>query len=75
MLNFVGELPEARPVLSQPGAHWHDYGKTARPGRKVGHATLSLPSAASLAAALEAVGAGLGRHDQIAPVLEALGGR
>jgi 5-(carboxyamino)imidazole ribonucleotide synthase len=75
MLNFVGELPEARPVLSQPGAHWHDYGKSARPGRKVGHATLSLPSAASLAAALEAVGAGLGRHDQIAPVLEALVGR
>lgn len=75
MLNFVGELPEAHPVLSQPGAHWHDYGKSARAGRKVGHATLSLPSAPGLAAALASVGEGLGRHDQVVPLLEALASR
>ena len=75
MLNFVGELPEAHPVLSQQGAHWHDYGKSARAGRKVGHATLSLPSAPGLAAALASVGEGLGRHDQVVPLLEALASR
>ena len=40
MLNWVGELPAAAPVLSEPRAHWHDYGKSPRAGRKVGHATL-----------------------------------
>ena len=39
MLNWIGELPDARAVLSEPGAHWHDYGKSPRAGRKVGHAT------------------------------------
>jgi 5-(carboxyamino)imidazole ribonucleotide synthase len=27
-----------------PGLHWHDYGKQARPGRKIGHATLTAAS-------------------------------
>jgi 5-(carboxyamino)imidazole ribonucleotide synthase len=27
-------------VLGIPGAHLHDYGKSPRPGRKVGHCTL-----------------------------------
>jgi 5-(carboxyamino)imidazole ribonucleotide synthase len=72
MLNFVGALPDSDPVLAQPGAHWHDYGKSARPGRKVGHATLSLPSTRILATALEGLGTALGRCDQVAPVLSAL---
>lgn len=72
MLNFVGALPDSDPVLAQPGAHWHDYGKSARPGRKVGHATLSLPSTRALATALEGLGTALGRCDQVAPVLSAL---
>lgn len=41
MVNWIGELPERDPMLSVPGLHWHDYGKSARPGRKVGHATLT----------------------------------
>jgi len=40
MINFIGELPEARCWLQVPGLHWHDYGKQPRAGRKVGHATL-----------------------------------
>ncbi|HZX69549.1 MAG TPA: 5-(carboxyamino)imidazole ribonucleotide synthase, partial [Rhodanobacter sp.] len=34
MFNWIGELPEAGPVLRAVDAHWHDYGKQARPGRK-----------------------------------------
>lgn len=72
MLNFVGALPDSRPVLAQSGAHWHDYGKSARPGRKVGHATLSLPSNGELAAALAGLGTALGRSGQVAPMVSAL---
>jgi 5-(carboxyamino)imidazole ribonucleotide synthase len=75
MLNFVGELPDAGPVLAQPGAHWHDYGKSARAGRKVGHATVCAPSADELASRLGQLGDSLGRRDQIDPVVAALGTR
>ncbi len=43
MVNFVGHLPEASAVLAVPGAHLHVYGKAARPGRKLGHATVRAP--------------------------------
>lgn len=45
MVNFVGTLPERERVLALPGAHFHDYGKAARPGRKLGHGTLVAPTA------------------------------
>jgi 5-(carboxyamino)imidazole ribonucleotide synthase len=41
MLNIVGEMPDKAKILSLGGAHLHDYGKTARPGRKLGHVTVS----------------------------------
>lgn len=74
MLNWLGAMPDPGPVLAQPGGHWHDYGKSAREGRKVGHATLRADSVDGLAAALEAVGAELGRMAQVAPVLARLRG-
>ncbi|MDE2195712.1 MAG: 5-(carboxyamino)imidazole ribonucleotide synthase [Gammaproteobacteria bacterium] len=40
MVNFIGELPPPATVLAIAGAHYHDYGKQPRPGRKLGHATL-----------------------------------
>jgi 5-(carboxyamino)imidazole ribonucleotide synthase len=40
MVNFIGGMPPLGEVLQIPGAHMHDYGKSPRPGRKVGHATL-----------------------------------
>jgi 5-(carboxyamino)imidazole ribonucleotide synthase len=72
MLNWIGELPPAAPVLAEPGGHWHDYGKSPREGRKVGHATLRADDAAELAAALERVGLALDRTGQVQPVLERL---
>jgi len=72
MLNWIGELPDPRPVLAEPCGHWHDYGKSARPGRKVGHATFRSDSPSELRAALSRVGAALGRSEQVAPVLTRL---
>jgi 5-(carboxyamino)imidazole ribonucleotide synthase len=40
MINLIGELPDRDSLLREPGIHWHDYGKSARPGRKLGHLTL-----------------------------------
>lgn len=74
MLNWVGELPDANRVLRQSGAHWHDYGKAPRAGRKVGHATLRTETPAGLRDALLRIGASLGREGQVAPVIERLGG-
>ncbi|MCB1560717.1 MAG: 5-(carboxyamino)imidazole ribonucleotide synthase [Xanthomonadales bacterium] len=72
MLNWIGELPEATPILREAGGHWHDYGKSSRPGRKVGHATLRADSAAELAEGLRRVGDALNRDAQVAPVIEVL---
>ncbi|MDJ0699591.1 MAG: 5-(carboxyamino)imidazole ribonucleotide synthase [Woeseiaceae bacterium] len=38
MLNLIGEIPPAARRL--PQGELHDYGKTARPGRKLGHITV-----------------------------------
>ena len=72
MLNWIGEMPDALPMLREPGGHWHDYGKLPRAGRKVGHATLRADDANALAMSLERVGAALGREAQVAPVIGAL---
>src|SRR5690606_15097084 len=72
MLNWIGEMPDAAPVLAEACGHWHDYGKSPREGRKVGHATLRADSRGELAEALVRVGAGLGREAQVAPVIARL---
>ncbi|GGY16071.1 N5-carboxyaminoimidazole ribonucleotide synthase [Rhodanobacter panaciterrae] len=72
MFNWIGDLPDAAPVLQAVDAHWHDYGKQARPGRKVGHATVCAPDAGQLAARLAGIAGALGRKAQVAPVLQAL---
>ena len=41
MINLIGELPARDALLREPGLHWHDYGKTPRPGRKLGHVTVT----------------------------------
>lgn len=40
MLNMIGEKIDAPTCLAMPGVHYHDYGKSPRPGRKLGHVTL-----------------------------------
>ncbi len=72
MLNWVGEMPDAAPVLRESGGHWHDYGKSPRAGRKVGHATLRADSTDGLANVLQRLGKELAREAQIAPVVAQL---
>jgi 5-(carboxyamino)imidazole ribonucleotide synthase len=40
MLNLIGELPDAEQVLEVANTHLHLYGKSVRPGRKLGHVTV-----------------------------------
>jgi 5-(carboxyamino)imidazole ribonucleotide synthase len=74
MINWIGTLPLSSPVLGEASGHWHDYGKSPREGRKVGHATFRADSAEELADALERVGRELGRDAQVAPVVARLRG-
>ena len=75
MLNWIGAMPAAEAVLREPGGHWHDYGKSPREGRKVGHATLRADTPEALAEALQRVGERLDRGEQVAPVLARLADR
>ena len=72
MFNWIGELPDAAPVLSTADAHWHDYGKQPRAGRKVGHATVCAADAAQLAQRLHGIAAAMGREQQVEPALRVL---
>ena len=49
MLNLIGDLPDSAEVLAVPDAHLHLYGKSPRPGRKLGHVTLRAASPERLA--------------------------
>ena len=40
MLNLIGQMPEKARLLREKGLFLHDYGKSARPGRKLGHITI-----------------------------------
>lgn len=40
MINILGKLPEAGPLLAMPDVHLHLYGKKPRAGRKLGHVTI-----------------------------------
>ncbi|AEB12423.1 5-(carboxyamino)imidazole ribonucleotide synthase [Marinithermus hydrothermalis] len=55
MLNLIGQVPEPAAVLRVPGAHLHLYGKTPRPGRKLGHVTVCADDTATLEARLAAL--------------------
>ncbi len=41
MLNIIGAMPAVADVLAVDGAHLHVYGKDPRPGRKLGHITVT----------------------------------
>jgi len=39
MMNLIGRIPDLTEMLKVPGARVHLYGKSPRPGRKLGHVT------------------------------------
>jgi len=57
MRNCLGVMPDPQSVLAVPGAHLHDYGKSPRPGRKLGHVTVTAPDDTQLIRRLEALDA------------------
>jgi 5-(carboxyamino)imidazole ribonucleotide synthase len=63
MLNLIGDLPESPEVLAVPDAHLHLYGKSPRPGRKLGHITLRAASPERLALRLSELPAFFHRPD------------
>jgi len=60
MFNLLGQMPETADLPAATGArqdnlpqdnfHWHDYHKTARTGRKIGHVTVAAESDVGLRA-------------------------
>ena len=48
MVNLIGEVPDPEAILAVPGAHLHLYGKAPRPGRKLGHVTLTAEDSQTL---------------------------
>jgi 5-(carboxyamino)imidazole ribonucleotide synthase len=55
MINLIGSLPARAAVLGVQGAHLHLYDKEARPGRKLGHVTVSAATRRCLTPSLAAV--------------------
>jgi 5-(carboxyamino)imidazole ribonucleotide synthase len=66
MVNFIGRMPPASAVLAIEGAHLHDYGKSPRPGRKLGHATVLAATAAARDRRLAGLLGLAGRASQVA---------
>lgn len=46
MINCIGQLPNKEAIAQIPHTFYHDYGKTVKPGRKVGHITVVHPDRA-----------------------------
>jgi 5-(carboxyamino)imidazole ribonucleotide synthase len=44
MINFIGTVPDTSKILAIPNSHLHLYGKDPRPGRKLGHVTVTANS-------------------------------
>ena len=60
MINVIGDVPDAKALAAIPGAHVHLYGKAGKPGRKVGHLTVTGDGEDAIAASIERVEAALG---------------
>ncbi len=55
MINLIGRVPAREALLKQTGLHLHDYGKTPRTNRKVGHLTVVAASARQRDAQIRAI--------------------
>ena len=55
MVNYIGLAPALEAASALVGVHTHLYGKTPKPQRKIGHATVTAPDRASLEGRLKAL--------------------
>jgi 5-(carboxyamino)imidazole ribonucleotide synthase len=49
MFNCIGSMPPPEATAAFPSIARHDYGKSPRPGRKVGHLTVPAADTAAVA--------------------------
>lgn len=56
MVNLIGAIPDAIRTMAATDCYVHDYGKTPRPGRKLGHVTVVAASARDRDARLAKIG-------------------
>lgn len=59
MINIIGSHPDTAAILAIPETHLHLYGKAERPGRKLGHITVTAPSHAALMERITIIAAAL----------------
>lgn len=57
MVNLIGRVPDSARLLEQPGTHLHLYGKSPRPGRKLGHVNVTANSPEEREERIESVSA------------------
>jgi len=55
MVNYIGLAPDTEAASRLTGVHTHLYGKTPKPQRKIGHATVTAADAATLKARVAAL--------------------
>ena len=55
MINLIGSMPDVLPQIDGSISHLHDYGKSPRPGRKLGHITVIADSVPERDAALSKI--------------------
>jgi len=66
MINLIGAIPDPAAILAIPGAKLHLYGKTPRPGRKVGHVNVCAEDTSEVLAAMARIEALLARATGVA---------
>lgn len=67
MVNIIGSRPDLEAVLAVPGAHLHDYGKQARPDRKLGHITVLAGDVEALEERIQRIAAIIGSDLENSP--------
>jgi 5-(carboxyamino)imidazole ribonucleotide synthase len=55
MYNLIGRMPAIQELLAVPGVHLHNYDKAERPGRKIGHITVTSENLMQLKARCEKI--------------------
>ena len=78
MLNVVGQWPQREALLACAGVNIHDYEKSAREGRKIGHLTVCADSVEELALRSRALLTAAGRPalwENLQPRIKALQGQ
>ncbi|MCS6849778.1 MAG: 5-(carboxyamino)imidazole ribonucleotide synthase [Gemmataceae bacterium] len=69
LVNLIGTCPATADLLAVPGSHVHLYGKSPRPGRKLGHVTIRGEEWASIHEPLRQLLARVGEEQLSAGVL------